>query len=73
MPEIIEEPQDGYDWDLWTDGKSRKFVKGVDYASDSFKTYVHAVAKRKGLTVRTKSVEDGVIVTFGGHANDSSS
>lgn len=46
--------RDKYPWDLWTDGKPRRAIKGSDFKCSvlGFKSALHQTAKRRGMTVQ---------------------
>lgn len=60
-----------YDWDEWIrlsleEDKKVKLTHGVDYqcASESFRVYAHAIAKGRGLKVKTALKASSVEIKF---------
>jgi len=53
-----------YDWDVILDGKTHKLMKGEDYSSKSITVVSRArtLAKRRGLKIQSKILDDGVIL-----------
>ncbi len=72
MPQVIETvPSRVYEWDLWTDGKTRKFVRGVDFdcAPRSFGNAARKAARAASRADRLTGVDvmlrgDSVYLTF---------
>lgn len=62
--QIIEENLFKYDWDEWTDGKTRKATQFVDFNCSpvSFRSALKQHARRHGLEVVTRV--EGCFVTF---------
>jgi hypothetical protein len=55
-----------YPWSIWTDGKIRIAVRGVDYTclDESFRGILHNRAKHLGIDVRTQRTDKGTIFQF---------
>ena len=55
-----------YAWSEWTDGEAWLLVRGEDYTlnDEAMRAIAHVTAKRRGLTVRTRVSEEGLVVQF---------
>lgn len=64
--EILSQPLVKYDWDAWTDGQTRRAVKGVDYlcTTAGFKAAVSNHARRHGLRAITRIQGESVVFRF---------
>jgi hypothetical protein len=55
-----------YPWSEWLDGRPWHLVEGEDYevSTTSFRGSAWVAAKRRGGRVRSRCVDDGVVVQF---------
>ena len=56
-----------FPWDEWTDGNIWELTAGADFANQTpaeFRSRLYAVAKRRGLIVRTKVTESTILFRF---------
>lgn len=74
MAEVVSEsllsprrPQAVYDWDLWLDGRCWLLSRGADYtcADRSMRQHAYDVASRRGIQVRIRKHEKGLVIQAG--------
>lgn len=67
MPKVVESiPSRVYSWDEWSDGKTRKFVKGVDFDCEP-RSFGNAARKAANAASRANRLT-GVDVMIRGEA-----
>lgn len=77
MPEIVNEPIDWKesswiqrpDWSMFSDGKSRRLVAGVDFKDSPeawrrVRSIAYHHAEARGMVARTKKEDGSIIVQF---------